>query len=165
MREVVTPGEFAEILRGVPADMQRRSVRALRSTAKRAVGVVVAQIEEAGAVDTGSLKQSVRAESTREGGTVVVDAPHAAFIEYGTRPHRPPLAPIFRWVMRKLQPESEQAGWAIARAIAAKIELEGTEPRHFMLKAMKKVAAEILPQEMLAAFSDSAPPKKGGKGK
>ncbi|CAN0449765.1 unnamed protein product, partial [Ectocarpus fasciculatus] len=50
------------------------------------------------------------------------EAPHADAIEYGRRPFRPgpPIAPIRRWVERKIQPPPEQlehVAWLVQRSI------------------------------------------------
>lgn len=57
-----------------------------------------------------------------EGGVweVGCDALHAAYVEFGTMPHMPPVAPILKWVNRKLGvrgKEGERTAWAIAKTI------------------------------------------------
>lgn len=42
----------------------------------------------------GELRESVHVEGAR----IVVDAPHAAAVNNGSRPHMPPLAPLIEWV-------------------------------------------------------------------
>lgn len=50
----------------------------------------------------GELRKSVQAErgrgKDRTAARVFADAPHAAPVETGSRPHWPPLAPLVRWV-------------------------------------------------------------------
>lgn len=46
----------------------------------------------------GELREAVHAEERAQGAAIVVDAPHAAPVETGSRPHTPPLAPILEWV-------------------------------------------------------------------
>jgi hypothetical protein len=46
----------------------------------------------------GDLRESVQPESRAHGAAIVVDAPHAAPVETGSRPHMPPLAPLVAWV-------------------------------------------------------------------
>lgn len=47
----------------------------------------------------GELRESVKPEARAAGGAaIVVDAPHAAPVETGSRPHMPPLAPLLAWV-------------------------------------------------------------------
>jgi hypothetical protein len=51
-------------------------------------------------VDVGSLKTSIHAIETPDGAELLADAPHAAVVETGTRPHMPPLQPLIDWVRR-----------------------------------------------------------------
>ncbi|MGH7297810.1 MAG: hypothetical protein ACRELB_22920, partial [Polyangiaceae bacterium] len=46
----------------------------------------------------GELREAVHAEERAQGAAIVVDAPHAAPVETGSRPHTPPLAPLVAWV-------------------------------------------------------------------
>ncbi len=59
---------------------------------------------------------------------------YALAIEYGTRPHFPPVAPLAAWAIRVLgidKKEAQQIGFLIARKIAA----EGTEPQPYLRPA------------------------------
>lgn len=75
-------------------------------------------ITDAPAVDTGRLRASVKIE-TYSGGyakRVGTDLTYGKWVEYGSGPHFPPLAPIREWVRRKgLPPE---AAYPIALAIS-----------------------------------------------
>lgn len=100
----VSIDQFARILSNLDQKTEKAVVRGLRSTGMRMVGIVVKEIDNAEpfpAVDRGELRNSVRYEPTERGCIVTVTAPHAAIIEYGTRPFRPPLEPLVRWVLRK----------------------------------------------------------------
>jgi len=46
----------------------------------------------------GELAQSVHADEEKGGWAVIADAPHAAAVENGSRPHMPPLEPLIAWV-------------------------------------------------------------------
>ncbi len=52
--------------------------------------------------DTGILKSSIRAMATEDGARILLDAPHAAIVELGSRPHFPPLQPLIDWVRRQV---------------------------------------------------------------
>jgi hypothetical protein len=69
---------------------QRRVRAAVERTAKAGVGVV----KRHAPVAFGELRESTHAEGT----TIVVDAPYAAEVEVGSRPHTPALGPLLRWV-------------------------------------------------------------------
>lgn len=70
---------------------------------QKAVGRAVSRTATAGArhvrrnvpVAFGELRNSV---SAQDGHRIVADAPHAAPVETGSRPHWPPLAPLVKWV-------------------------------------------------------------------
>lgn len=52
-------------------------------------------------IDTGELVRSYVVRKTLLGWVLRNEAPHAGFIEHGTKAHTPPFAPIFRWAKRK----------------------------------------------------------------
>ena len=58
-------------------------------------------------------------------------AKHAPFVEFGTRPHKPPIAPLKAWCVIRELPES--AAWGIQRKIAR----FGTPERPFLFIAFK----------------------------
>jgi len=49
----------------------------------------------------GELRKSGHVETTAASAKIVFDAPHAAAVENGSRPHCPPLAPLLRWVKHR----------------------------------------------------------------
>jgi len=83
-------------------------------------------------VDTGYLLKSGRITGW-EGDTIFMeyDAPHAFPVEYGSKPHFPPIGAIQKWVERKLGVKGKKSH-SIAWAIAKKMEKKGTEPRPFI---------------------------------
>lgn len=114
-------------------------------------------VAKAAPVDVGSLKSSIRAESTPKGAHILVDAPHAATLEIGSRPHTPPLQPILDWVRRHARnfglkrprigvartarqqttkDAQARALEGVARGIQAKIARVGTKPRWYMRNAL-----------------------------
>lgn len=70
------------------------------------------------AVDTGQLRSSVKIETFSNGFAKRVgsDVKHAKPVEFGSRPHFPPLDPIREWCRRHGLPES--AAYPIALKIA-----------------------------------------------
>jgi hypothetical protein len=141
--------QFADLVDDMPKEVEQAVVRGLRSASLRAVEFVVYEIDHAKpypAVNFGVLRNSVKRAATPSGAVVFVDAPHFPFIEYGTRPHMPPIAPLVVWATRKFGVEENEAR-AIAWAVAKKIAVAGTEPRFVFAKAMKRLA-EIVPGEI-----------------
>lgn len=141
----VTLDEFLGKLDKLPDEVEKALVRALRSTAQAGVGVVSEEIATASphpAVDTGDLLRSVDYSPMRTGGRVMVDAPHAAIVEHGSRPHRPPLLPLERWAKRKFNVSDDEAR-GIAFRVASKIAARGTEPRFYMKRSMGKLEKRL----------------------
>lgn len=83
------------------------------------------------AVATGELRDSIQVQTSPKGSVarVVSTAAHAPHIEYGTRPHFPPLDAIRAWCRIKGIPETA------AYPIALKIAKHGTPERPFMRPA------------------------------
>lgn len=94
-------------------------------------------IVENGSSDTGGLLISGNPpEHVGDKIKFSYDAPHAFPIEYGTDPHHPPVAPIIRWVQRKLGVRNKKKASRIAWAIATKIKKHGTDAHPFVRPAM-----------------------------
>lgn len=49
----------------------------------------------------GELQRSLKVIARGGGAKIVADAPHAAPVETGSRPHWPPLAPLVAWVKKR----------------------------------------------------------------
>lgn len=75
-------------------EREQRLHAAAMAAAEAGVGIVKRRVP----VAHGELRESVRAEARQRGAAIVVDAPHAAPVETGSRPHMPPLAPLLAWV-------------------------------------------------------------------
>lgn len=104
MSRTITVRDMAQLARDLPPMVKQAAIHGLRSAAARGVGEIVKQIDHAEpwpAVDTGAMRQSVAVEPILEGAVLSVNSVQAAFIEFGTLPHMPPLLPILRWVVRK----------------------------------------------------------------
>jgi hypothetical protein len=138
----VTIPAFASRLARLNKDLEAAVVRGLQSAIMVLDGFVLQEIDDAKpfpAVDRGILRNSRNITRTAKGATHSVDAPHAPMIEDGTRPFRPPVRPIFEWVLRKGITDDEGEAWGIAFAIARKFEEQGMKPRHFYRKAWKRL--------------------------
>jgi len=149
---------FARAVGKWPYNLEIAGLKALRSAAARGVEVVVKNIdtphgEHPAPVDSGAMRSSVRAYDISDGAVVAVEAPHAVYMERGTKPHRPPLGPIWTWVVRKIPTSSDSEAMGIALAIQQKIAEVGTEPRFFFRRSMREIRGKIVPQEMRAEFS------------
>jgi len=105
------------------ANMQ--TAEAVKTGAKR-------NLKQIDAYDTGTLYDSVDIASDRGGLIVVVGtaAKQGVFVEFGTRPHFPPLDPIRAWCVRK------GLGAAAAYPVARKIAERGTPERPWLYPAL-----------------------------
>ena len=83
-------GAFARLFAQHQAEREKRIRGAMGKTAQAGVKIV----KRAVPVAFGELRESVH----REGTKIVIDAPHAAPVETGSRPHWMPLAPLIAWV-------------------------------------------------------------------
>lgn len=85
-------------------------------------------------VDTGRLRASVKVVTFSDGLArwVGSDVGYAPFVEFGTRPHFPPLEPIREWCRRHGIPETA------AYAIALKISRTGQPARPWLFPAYEE---------------------------
>lgn len=142
-----------------PDKLEEAGVRAIRSAMARGVGVVIEKIDSSSTalpapVDTGAMRSSVRSYNVPTGAILTVEAPHAIYMERGTKPHYPPIGPIWAWVARKIPTSSDKEALGIAFAIQHKIGEEGIEPRFFFRRAMRKIREKIVPEEMRAELQE-----------
>jgi hypothetical protein len=69
--------------------------------------------------------------------------PYAVFVEMGTAPHYPPLAPLALWVQRKLGIADAAEIGRVARLIQRKIGAVGTKANPFFANAFEDMKAKI----------------------
>lgn len=81
---------LARLLKQKDAELKRKMARAARRAAQKHAAYLRRNMP----VASSELRNSVQVQGTQ----VVVDAPHAAAVERGSRPHWPPLEPILEWV-------------------------------------------------------------------
>lgn len=92
-----------------------------------------ANLDLKGTTNTGRLSQSIVVDDRPFDKSVIVgtNVHYAPYVEFGTRPHMPPVEPLVEWAHLKLH--DDKAGYKIARAIAKR----GTKPKPFMRPAVK----------------------------
>ena len=90
-------------------------------------------------VSSGELRQSIQIHE-KDSQRIILGTKkeYAAPVEYGTEPHYPPIAPLKKWVRRKLGVEED-----VAYAVQQKIGQEGTEPNPFMGRAIGTVKEDF----------------------
>lgn len=100
----------------------RASVIVAARKTRRYVGATTIPIAHRELIDSLHIEQGPPGEAS-----VVADAPHAAAVERGSRPHMPPLEPLIEWVILRGSEgltatgivRSEVAGWRRAAAHGA----------------------------------------------
>jgi len=75
-----------------------------------------------------SILPGVRMSGSEVEGVVGTDLNYAPYMEFGTRPHWPPIAALERWAYKH-----HTSAFLVARAIAR----HGTKPRRFMQQAFE----------------------------
>lgn len=99
-------------------------------------------------IDTGLYAQSWSVQKLQNEVILGNNAPHAAVIEFGARPFKPPIAPLLAWAKRVLQdtsqpPKYSKQVWALAVGVQKKIEREGMKPRHVLQNAMPEILENV----------------------
>ena len=92
-------------------------------------------------VDTGRLRQSVATDVRSVGGTVIGTVgsvvTYAPFVEFGTRPHFPPIAAVSTWASR--HGFGPGGGFLVARAIS----IRGTKAVEMFQKGLQASRGRI----------------------
>ena len=114
--------------------------QANETTAFDVVSTAKQHIRENDSIASGDLLRSIESKIAPDGLTVAVGSTseHAPFVEFGTRPHWPPLDAIRRWCILKGIPV------AAAYPIARKISEVGTPEQPFLYPAAKEAGARHL---------------------
>ena len=99
-------------------------------------------------VDTGEYSKSWDYEKTKDAIKVGNFAPHAAIIEFGARPFKPPIKPLLAWAKRVLKddsqpPEYSPEVWQLALGTQRKIQEKGMEPKHIMSKNLDYIKDQM----------------------
>lgn len=125
-------------LERVAARLSKATLRGCRRAAVEARTAAVkfmATIEPYPPIDTGELRRSYTVTPLNYGARLENVAPHAANVEWGTKPHFVPLPTLVAWAGRKLRGSGKRgkkraaAAHAWAKGTQKKIEREGTEGR------------------------------------
>jgi hypothetical protein len=159
----VRPEDLARVLAQGEAARRDRVLKAMHEAALLGAELVARKAP----VDTGALKGSVHYQF---GGvaraSVVVDAPHGAAVEVGSRPHWVPLQALIDWVKRHRAGlgirgkvgRDERGRFAAsaaieqaARGLQAKIAREGTKPTWFVrdtLPTLRKALGTLIKRRL-----------------
>jgi len=120
----------SSLIKDSVGEAMRKSTELVKQKARRTAG-------SPPIVFRGELARSIQATVSAMKGKVVAGAKHAPFVEFGTRPHFPPVAPLERWAATKLG--SAGLGFVIARKIAER----GTKAQPFFEPAVDDSLKDI----------------------
>jgi len=89
-------------------------------------------LTESGAVHMGRLRSSIKVRFIMggQGAEIYTNVNYAQPVEFGSKPHFPPIAPLSDWSRKKL-------GLDLGYVIARKISQEGTPAKPFMFPALE----------------------------
>ncbi len=90
-------------------------------------------------VDTGRLRSSITTKVETDRAIVGSNLKYAPYIEFGTRPHFPPLSAMQPWARRHGFPAGIRGAFLVARKIAR----FGTPARPYLLPALNQSAGAI----------------------
>lgn len=93
MGETHTVRSVSELNALIRKHLRQRETK-VRAAARRAAARGRAVLKKGVPVAFGEIRESVHTE----GQIIVIDAPHAAAVNNGSRPHMPPLEPLVAWV-------------------------------------------------------------------
>ena len=144
LREKLASGEFAR----EPA----------RQFVQRVAQKLRAEIVIRTPVDTGRLRASIAVESQDDGLTAIVgtNVKYAPHVEFGTRPHWPPIAALQPWASRHGFGKGRQGAGRVASIIARR----GTRPKRMFREGVAasepfiEAESAIMLQEMGRRFSE-----------
>lgn len=125
--------EFNRDLKRFPPEAKTEFQKAMVSSTTKIKNDIQANITSKGISNTGQLRRSVNViKASFDKGIVGVGEKYGLFVEGGTRPHFPPVAPLERWAQTKLGQSG--LGFVIARKIAQR----GTKAQPFVEPAYKQ---------------------------
>lgn len=112
-RTVFTPATFARVGISSLTKRTREAIdRGLFKAVQASKVIAIQAIRNTkphAPIDTGELVSSYVVKRRMGGWLLVNEAPHAGFMEHGTKPHTPPFGPIFRWAKRKSRGTARQS--------------------------------------------------------
>lgn len=175
----MAPCKAKDLKKRMAEDMAKLKVRVIEAV-QQAAELGCLPVYSNAPVAFGPLRDSVHAVNTETGANIVVDAPHAASVELGSRPHWAPLGPLVAWVQLRgaegvdagdtatgvpqaVRDEMAALGdglsvpthaaYVVAKRIQVAISKNGTKPTWFVKDSVPAVV-EILDAYMHSFLSD-----------
>ena len=101
--------------------------------------VVEAGAKERSPVDTGRLRSSITHQVASAEATVGTRLIYAPWVEFGTKPHWPPMRAMQPWAKRHGFPAGKVGAFLVARAIAK----HGTKPQPYLRPALQASLPDV----------------------
>ena len=111
----------------------------LRTFLARSGFTVEAEAKRRSPVDTGRLRASIATDVQPFMVSIGSNVKYAPFVEFGTRPHFPPLQAMQPWARRHGFPSGNAGAFLVAKAIARR----GTKPKPFLVPALVNSLRQI----------------------
>lgn len=105
----------------------------LKTFLNKAGHTVEGRVKNYTPVDTGRLRASITTQVEPLRATVGTNVKYSSFVEFGTRPHFPPLSAMQPWARRHGFPTGKAGAFLVALAIAR----HGTRPRYMFKYALE----------------------------
>lgn len=138
----------AALLRSLEAfqkKLEKEAKQGLMAAALKVQSQAKQNLTDDGTVHMGRLRSSIRVRKAGDGTYVDVytNVQYAAAVEFGSRPHFPPIAPLSDWSKKKL-------GTDLGYVIARKISREGTPAKPYLFPALEAERPNF-PEDVAAA--------------
>lgn len=106
----------------------------------------------------GTVARSGRTEFGDLEGSVIFDAPHSVYVEFGTKPRKKgvPIKPLENWVRLKLGINDQKLARQVAFAISNTIKKKGTKPKPFFRAAAARTISKSKINEILVKHGFSS---------
>lgn len=132
--------EFIKSAGEFTGELENKLSNVMKSATGKIKSVVKSNLSSRGINTTYKLSEGISSKSSTYEGIVWSQEKYGVFVEYGTRPHFPPVAPLERWAQIKLGRSG--LGYPIAR----KISRVGTKAQPFFHSAVDSQSAEVFLQ-------------------
>lgn len=119
---------------------EKRAHRGVKKAARATIPIVRKNVPRA----FGELEASLHVEDVADGSAIVADAPYAAAVEVGSRPHTPPLEPLIRWAKLRASQGQTKTG----RVKKVNLEREKNLQRSRRRLQAQRIATELRAREI-----------------
>jgi len=110
----------------------------VRKFLERSAKTVEGAAKEKVTVDTGRLRSSIASEVRTSSAVIGTNLTYAPFVEFGTRPHFPPVGALRGWARRHGFP-ARGGAFLVARAISRR----GTKAKPFLVPSLEQSKPKI----------------------